>query len=127
MDKIIAFCGLDCAECPGLIATQKNDDNERRKVAELWNKEYKTNVKPEDINCLGCITESVTPGVQRPTGAELVFNYCKVCEIRKCGRGKKIKNCAYCVDYPCELLNKFLVQSPKSKANLEEVRKTIKH
>jgi hypothetical protein len=116
MDKIIAFCGLDCAECPGFIATQKNDANERKKVAELWNKEYKTNLKPEDINCLGCITET-----------DQVFNYCKVCEIRKCGKGKKIKNCAYCVDYPCDLLNKFLTQSPKAKANLEEVRKTIKH
>jgi len=112
MDKIIAFCGLDCAECPAFIATQKNDDNERKKVAELWNKDYKTNLKPEAINCLGCITESGS-----------IFNYCQVCEIRKCGKERKVKNCGYCSDYPCELLNKFLVQVPKAKVNLETVRR----
>jgi len=33
MDKMIAFCGLTCTECPAFIATQKNDDKEREKVA----------------------------------------------------------------------------------------------
>lgn len=116
MDNIIAFCGINCSECPAFIATQKNDDNERKKVAELWNKEFKANLEPKDINCLGCLIDS-----------EQVFNYCTVCEIRKCGKGKKVKNCAHCVDYPCELLNKFLANVPKAKVNLEEVRKTIKH
>ncbi|KUK85723.1 MAG: Uncharacterized protein XE03_1923 [candidate division TA06 bacterium 34_109] len=31
MDKMIAFCGLICTECPAFIATQKNDDIERKK------------------------------------------------------------------------------------------------
>ena len=109
---MIAFCGLDCAECPAFIATQKNDNNERKKVAELWNKEYKTNLKSEDVNCAGCITESGP-----------IFNYCNVCEIRKCGKARRVQNCAYCNDYSCELLNKFLAQVPKAKANLKEVRK----
>ncbi len=116
MNNIIAFCGINCSECPAFIATQKNDENERKKVAELWNKEFKANLEPKDINCLGCLTDT-----------EQVFNYCKICEIRKCGKGKKVENCAHCVDYPCELLNKFLAQVPKAKNNLEEVRKTIKH
>ena len=112
---MIAFCGINCSECPALIATQKNDDIERRKVAELWNKEYKANLKPEDINCFGCLTES-----------EQVFNYCQVCEIRKCGKGRKIQNCAHCVDYSCELLNKFLTKDCKAKDKLAEIRKTLK-
>lgn len=33
MDKMIAFCGLTCTECPAFIATQKNDNKEREKVA----------------------------------------------------------------------------------------------
>ena len=116
MEKIIAFCGNNCAECSAFIATQKNDDTERRRVAELWNEEYKLNLKPEVINCLGCLIES-----------EPVFNYCKVCPIRQCGKTRNIQNCAYCADYPCPVLKKFLAQVLKAKNNLEEVRKTLKH
>ncbi|HEC96016.1 MAG TPA: DUF3795 domain-containing protein, partial [Euryarchaeota archaeon] len=54
MEKIIGFCGLICSECPAYLATQKDDDNERRKVAETWSKEFNANMKPEDINYDGC-------------------------------------------------------------------------
>jgi hypothetical protein len=36
MDKMIAFCGLTCTECPAFIATQKNDDKEREKVTKFF-------------------------------------------------------------------------------------------
>ena len=32
MDKMIAFCGIVCTECPAFLATQKDDDKERRKI-----------------------------------------------------------------------------------------------
>ena len=38
MEKIIAYCGLICSECPAYIATQKDSDEERKKVAEKWSK-----------------------------------------------------------------------------------------
>jgi hypothetical protein len=53
MDKMIAFCGLTCTECLAFIATQKDDDGERKKVAKLWSKEYKSEIKPEDIRKCG--------------------------------------------------------------------------
>jgi len=34
MNKMIAFCGLNCTECPAFIATRKDDDEERKKVSE---------------------------------------------------------------------------------------------
>lgn len=34
MDKMIAFCGLTCTECPAFIATQKDDDMK----GEKWQK-----------------------------------------------------------------------------------------
>ena len=71
----MAFSGLTCSECPTFIATQKDDDRERKKVAKLWSKEYKSEIKPEDINCDGCLTGE---------GGQ-VFSHSKVCEIRKCG------------------------------------------
>jgi hypothetical protein len=114
MEKLISMCGLICSECPAFIATQKNDDEERRKVAEMWAKEYKADLKSEDINCSGCIVDT-----------DKLFNYCKVCEIRKCGKEKKVKNCAYCTEYACEKLTDFFKMAPQAKTNLEEVRKNL--
>jgi hypothetical protein len=114
MDRMIAFCGLTCTDCPAFIATGKDDDLERKKVAELWSKEFNCKIKPEDINCDGCLVES-----------DRVFNYCKVCEIRKCGQEKEVKNCAYCVDYACEKLIKFFDMAPDVKTALVEIRKNL--
>ena len=114
MERMTAFCGIVCTECPAFIATQKNDDTERKKVAESWSKEFKVSLKPEDINCDGCLV----------TG-ENVFSHTKVCEIRKCGFEKGVKNCAYCDEYICERLNNFFSDAPDAKKNLEEIRKNL--
>jgi len=55
--KKIAVCGLDCASCEAYIATKRNDNELRAKVAKKWSKNFKhPNLKPEDINCLGCLS-----------------------------------------------------------------------
>ncbi|MGB9718029.1 MAG: DUF3795 domain-containing protein [Thermoproteota archaeon] len=45
MSKLIAYCGLICSECPAFIATQRDDDAERKRVAEL-SKEFGGSFKP---------------------------------------------------------------------------------
>lgn len=45
MEKMIAFCGIICTECPGFIATQRDSDEERRRVAESWSKIFNTEIK----------------------------------------------------------------------------------
>jgi hypothetical protein len=114
MEKKIAYCGINCNECPAFLATQKDDDNERKKVAEMWSKQFNTEIKPEDINCDGCLLESGR-----------LFGYCRVCEIRKCAQEKSVKNCAYCDDYPCDKLSKFIDNVPEAKAILDEIRKGL--
>ena len=113
-DKMVAFCGITCTECPAFLATQKDDNGERKKVAELWSKQFKVEIKPEDVNCDGCLSESGR-----------LFGHCKVCEIRKCGQEKRVKNCACCDDYACEKLNNFIDQVPDAKTTLEEIRKNL--
>ena len=115
MDKMIAFCGLTCTECPAFVATQKDDDEERKKVAEMWSKEFNEEIKPEDINCDGCLTEE----------GGRVYNYCKVCKIRECGKKKAVENCAYCDDYACDKLNDFFKMAPEAKTALAEIRKNL--
>lgn len=111
MDEVIAFCGIPCHECGAFLATRDDNDERRAKVAQLWSKEYKKDIKPEDINCEGCVSDS-----------ENLFNYTKICEIRKCGKEKDVANCAYCDDYACEKLEKIFEMVPDAKNRLDEIR-----
>ena len=108
--KTLAMCGLDCAACPAYIAYKTNDQALREKTAAEWSKQFHAEIKPADINCVGCLK---TKGPQ--------IHHCAECEIRKCGLGRKVKNCALCTDYPCEKIGKFIANVPPAKANLEEV------
>ena len=114
MNEIIGVCGLSCSECPAYQATQKDDDEERKRVAEMWTKEYGADVKPEDINCDGC---TVFDGRH--------FQHCSVCEIWKCGIDRGAENCAHCADYACEKLGKFFEMVPQAKTKLDEIRSSL--
>ena len=107
MGKMIAVCGLDCSQCGAYLATKNNDDQKRAEVAAEWSREYRADVKLEEINCDGCQTE---------TG--VLFKHCRQCEIRRCARSKRLANCAYCKSYPCPLLERF----PFGKRRLDEIR-----
>jgi hypothetical protein len=111
MEKMIAFCGLDCSECPTFLATRENNDEKRKQVAEQWSKQYKADFKPEDINCDGCLSQ---------TGR--LFSHCSVCNIRSCGHEKKRENCASCNEYPCQKLESFFQIAPQGRINLDQLR-----
>jgi hypothetical protein len=112
MPEIVAYCGLVCTECPTYQATKKNDNKARAKIAEEWSKEYKHVFKPEDINCSGCLT----------TG-DVHIGYCNVCEIRRCGSSKRVLNCGYCAEYPCDKLSGLHTRAPKAKSKLDAIRR----
>lgn len=110
--KMLGMCGLDCVACPAYIAYKIDDQALRVKTADEWSKQYNVAMKPEDINCVGCLK---TKGPQ--------IGHCAECEIRRCGLAKKVKNCALCADYPCDKISKFIAQVPVAEANLDEVRR----
>jgi hypothetical protein len=110
--KIIGYCGITCSECPAYIATQNNDDALRAETAKKWSEMFKADIKAADINCDGCPAESPR-----------LFNYCAVCEIRKCAREKKVSTCAACPEYSCQKLDEFLAQVPEARKVLEDLRK----
>jgi hypothetical protein len=111
MEKMIGVCGLTCGECPAYLATQKDDDKERARVAEMWNKEFKANLKTEDINCDGCLSEGPR-----------VFSHTKVCEIRKCGKEKQVPNCGHCDEYACDRITEFFKMAPDAKSTLDGIK-----
>lgn len=111
MDRIVAYCGIICSDCPTFKATQMDDDAERKKVAELWTKQYGAEHRIEDINCDGCISKGPR-----------IYRYCNTCEIRKCGQERNVENCAYCEEYTCEKLSKLFAEYKPAKEVLDKIR-----
>jgi hypothetical protein len=114
MKELIAFCGLACHTCPAFLATQSDDDAKRAEVAEQWSKEYHADIKTEDVNCNGC-TSAGGP----------YFNYCNICEIRKCGKEKGIVSCGFCSEYSCEKLAQIFKNVPDAKKRLDNIHNNL--
>jgi len=112
VDRIVAYCGIVCSDCPVLTATQKDDDSERRRVADMFTKQYGTEYKPEDISCDGCLADGPR-----------IFSYCGVCKIRECAKERKVENCVFCSEYPCGILSELHHAYSKAEATLGEIRK----
>ena len=113
MCGMIAYCGLDCAECNAFKATQAKDAKMKEQMAKRWTDGLKMEFKSEDIDCDGCMSEKLS-------------GWCrKICKIRPCAEERKVKTCAHCSDYQCEKLKSFLADEPVATKNLEEIRKTL--
>ena len=113
-EKMIAFCGLDCTECPAYIGTKKDDKELLKKTAEGWSTP-ENNIEPDDIICDGCVLVE-----------KRLANFCSECPVRMCGVEKEVENCGLCEDYACEKLKqlwKFL-KTPEAKARLDEIRRS---
>lgn len=110
MKEIIAYCGINCTECPIYIATQNNDEKLRKETAEKYE------LKFEDCYCDGCSTDG-----------KRLATFCNKCEVRICTNKKKVENCAYCDDYPCQTLTKLheMYNADKARETLKEIRKGL--
>ena len=109
-EKIIAYCGLVCSECPSYLATQNNDMEALQKVAENAKEQFGVTVTAEECICDGCL------GNGRKIG------YCAECAIRACASTMGIANCAHCSEYGCEKLSAFLEHAAEAKTTLEAIR-----
>ena len=115
MDKIIAYCGLVCSECPAYIATQADDAAALERVAARWREEYNApDITVESVICDGCVTEG-----ERKCG------HWFDCEIRACGMERGVVNCAYCDDYGCEKIERFFGFVPDARATLDGIRQDL--
>ncbi len=112
--KKISMCGLDCGDCPCFLALKNDNDELRKKTAKKWAKEYgEKDLKPEDINCLGCLSLS-----------EPLYRHCHECEVRKCGLGKDVENCGGCDSYNnCGKISSLHKMIPEGKKVCSEIRK----
>lgn len=110
---MIAYCGIDCCECPAYQATQANDDKMREDAAKLWTELFKHDIRPEQINCTGCKSEGKR------------FFFCRICGIKKCAEERGLEDCSPCPDYGCEKIEGLMQMDPNVKKALEERRKQL--
>ncbi len=112
MDKMIAYCGLICTDCPAYIATQADDRANLEQVAARWREEYNApNITVESVICDGCLTDD---------GRKC--SHCFECEIRACGIERGVANCAHCDEYICDKLEAFFGLAPDARATLDSIR-----
>ena len=104
MEKLVAYCGIACADCDAYKATQNNDQALREKVAAEWTEGFKFTFTPDMINCTSC------------TGNGVKIGHCSECEVRKCASAKGVINCGACGDFKtCKTINDFIAQVPEDK------------
>jgi len=84
MEKLIAYCGLDCAQCGAYLAHKNNDQALREKTAAEWKVAHNFDFTPEMINCSGC------------KGTGVLIGHCQECEMRKCAIAKGLVICGAC-------------------------------
>jgi hypothetical protein len=98
MDRMIAFCGVICTDCPAYLATQLDDYDALEQVLAHWREDFNApHITVEDIVCDGCLTRD-----GRLNG------YCQHCRVRPCGMARSVPNCAYCDKYVCDELERLL-------------------
>ena len=115
MEKMIAYCGLICTECPAYIATQADDRAALERVAAQWREEFNApNITVESVICDGCLTAE-----GRKCG------HCFECEMRACAMERGVANCAHCEAYACDKLEGFFGFVPEARATLEAVRAAL--
>ena len=108
MKTLIAYCGLDCEVCEARLATLRDDEALRQKVAREWSALNGVEIAPEMIRCGGCRVD----GPKTP--------YCEaLCLIRRCALERGVATCGSCGEAgTCEKLGAILGNSPDAAWNL---------
>jgi len=115
MERMVAFCGIVCTECPAYIATQADDLAGKEAVAAQWREEFDSpDIDAAYVTCDGCLAFDGRLG-----------GHCGECEVRACGVARGVANCAHCSDYGCETLESFFDFAPSVRATLDEIRRAL--
>jgi len=115
MERIVAYCGLVCSDCDGYVATQSNDLEALKRVAQRAREEFGLeDATAQTMRCDGCLKD---------TGRRI--SYCAACEIRACAVERGVTNCAHCPDYACEKLEGFFAQAMEARPVLDEIRASL--
>ncbi len=111
MERLVAYCGLVCSDCPAYIATQADDLAAKERVLAQWRAvSNDSSMTVDDVTCDGCTTVG---GRGRNLPA---------CPMRLCGMAKGVAHCGECADYACHKLDGMFARAPSARAVLDELR-----
>ena len=104
--EILSKCEYRCDLCPAYSGNIHRDDD-RQRASDAWFKYFGFRVKPEEINCDGCKdnTEPID----------------KKCPVHPCVVQKRLDNCGYCQDMPCDKLKTRMNFIEERPINLKDV------
>lgn len=94
MNKLVCYCGHDCARCLTYLATINNDEEWRKRSQSFYKTEFGIDIPLEDIHCLGGLSEDV-------------FYLCQECPFIKCCKEHNVEMCSDCPEFPCELIKSY--------------------
>jgi hypothetical protein len=105
---MLAYCGINCNECPAYKGTVATDIGLLEKVAgSSW---AGAQSAPEWV-CLGCT----------PADQGFLAKDCATCKIRDCAIAKDVQNCAACSDFEsCKLMQDFIKGESEPRCNEPE-------
>ncbi len=106
-DSMIAYCGINCSECPSYKGTITGDETLLMKMNEEFGTEETDSI---DFVCLGCKYRDI----------KLIASDCAKCLIRSCAKTKDIDFCSTCEEYiTCEYVKPYRGDgtSPRDKMN----------
>jgi hypothetical protein len=89
MEEVSGLCGFRCDLCQFYNKNIK-DEKHKETVSKEFSKIFGYDVKPCDVECVGC----------RDEGKHADAN----CPVRPCAIEKGVKNCAYCQEFICDKL-----------------------
>lgn len=111
--RLLAYCGLDCDQCPAYIATQANNIAKLTSLAAEW---FDGATDHTIILCDGCKSNSQDSRIMK---------WCAECPTRACAVERQLDNCAHCQDYGCQKLLMVFEQSQQAKENLDRIREML--
>ena len=88
------YCGHDCSKCVTYIATQRNDDNLRRRSQSFYTEKFNLDIPLEKFNCNGGRSNKI-------------FELCKECSFIQCCKQHDIDSCSKCPEYPCKEISDY--------------------
>ncbi len=93
---MLAYCGINCAECKAYQGTVQTD----LELLERAAADYSNGTsRAQEWVCLGCT----------PADQPFLATYCATCGIRQCAVDKGVTNCAACDAYDgCAKIQDFL-------------------
>jgi hypothetical protein len=89
MEEILTLCGYRCDLCQFYNENVISEEDKER-VSKDFKRIYGYDIKPEDVECVGCKNE----GKHADTG----------CPVRPCALEKGVENCAHCGEFICDRL-----------------------